>query len=462
MTLYSRVLSLDPPDDTYIRVALRRLDLATHLYEYSASVREQCASAIELARRAGRESDVLELRRSLATLAIRTGDDAQKWQGELLDVMESCLGQPERVGTLVQTVRALCLCAQALGNPESARDVTQRALDDVERYGDDSDFATYLQAMSMHYGIAGYRRLTTMMRRAAIPLFDDRDPTSLPVILNLVATLFNDGPAEAWSYVEEVRRREDALGVPAVATEGHATMLAALLGTPEAIALAREMIERSLAMEPGRSPDWESYQAAAAAKLAWRLGEPDLVVRSAISAESIGDPVAAGWLYMYESVVAAFDGDTVLAGQLAATAFDRMADLGLAHEDMPACYGLAVEMLHRAGMHARLEELTARLESLSMGQRYRLTEALLAEGRALLSDDPIPGLRLAAETFDRTGAGFEAARVRVMLAEHLLAAGRDDEATGVLAAAEPVLTDAGATPALDRIAALRQSSVIVS
>ena len=149
-------------------------------------------------------------------------------------------------------------------------------------------------------------------------------------MLNLAATLGNDRPLEAWDTVVEGNRRQLALGLHSVPLAAQLVMVAAQVGTPEAIALAKDMIER--ARSDGHSPlhDWEAYLAAGSAVLAWRLGEPDLALPAVADAEDSSDPVASAWWCMREAVVGGFAGDEEAAGSLAETAVKRMMVLGLA------------------------------------------------------------------------------------------------------------------------------------
>jgi hypothetical protein len=458
ITLYDRLLDLDPPDDTVLRVSLKQAEIAHQLGIALGSTALRLTAAAELAERLGREDELLALRLASSTVEILSGQAASAREA-LLDIQQACIGRPERVHILAQCTRSLCLCAQGLGDPELAREATQVGLDDIERYGDDADFAIYLSGMSMHYGLSGYRRLAMLVRRAVVPLLDERDPKSLPALLNLAATLGNDRPPEAWDAVVEGTRRQQALGLHSVPLAAQLVMVAAQVGTPDAIALATEMIDR--ARSDGLSPlhDWEAYLAAGSAVIAWRLGQPDLVLPAVPDAEDSSDPVAAAWWCMREAVVVAFHGDEGAACMLAETAVDKMANLGLAHEDMPLACALAVDLYTLFGQHDRLRGLTERLESLSMGQRFAVTSGSLLQARSVLDGDT-SAARAAVEVFDTAGAGLPAALARLDLAQRLLDDHNVTAAQAELAVAEPVLEAIGATPALARIAAMRAATAM--
>ena len=456
ITLFDRLLDLVPPDDILLRVTLRRAEIARQLaIGLEASV-PRLTTAIDLAERLGRQDDLLALRLARSNVDIAAGR-AGRARETLIDIQRECIGRPHRVHILAECTRALCLCAQGLGDPKLAREATAVGLDDIERYGDDADFAIYLTSMSMHYGLAGYRRLSTLVRRAVVPLLGERDPKSTAALLNLAATLGNDRPLDAWAAVVESNRRQRSLGLSSVAQAAQVVMVAPLVGTPEALSLARDVIDRARSDGQSALHDWEAYLAAGSAVVAWRLGEPDLVLPAVDEAEGSSDPVADAWWFMREAVVTAFDGDEDRAGTLAETAVNRMANLGLAHEDMPMAFALAVELLTSFGMYGPLRALTEMLETLSMGQRYAVLSGLLFQSHAALDDD-VSAARAAVDAFDTAGAALPAALARVDLAQRLLSRGNGVAADVELALAEQVVTAIDATPAVERIAAMRAAS----
>jgi class 3 adenylate cyclase len=455
-----RLLDLSPPDEVLLRVTLK-LGALTHFGPEPAEALRRIDAAAPVAAALGRDVDLLELRSNRAFWLLGNGE-AHAAYAEICEVIDGCLGRPECVHVLARALRRVCTCAQALGDAEIARDYTNRCLDDIERFGDDADFAEYLQGMSMHFGLAGYRRLTQLMRRAALPLFDSRDTVSVVALFNLVAAEANDDPREAWDLLGEAHRREDALGMSNIAGDAHLVMLAAILGTPEAVAEAKRTVARVRADESDLQPDWLSYLSAGSAVLAWRLGDASLVLPAVDSEAESTDPVSSGWWHMREAVVAAFAGDDARAGELAALAVERMAGLGLAHEDMPPAFGLAVELLHRARSTTRLEGLTRQLETLSTGQRHRLAGGHLARARSLLTAGDVQGLRAAVDAFDAAGARLLAADARLDLAERMLAGDAGAAEVGrLLTEAESAYTAVGATAGLARLATLRPEALSV-
>jgi class 3 adenylate cyclase len=457
VALYDRLLDLAPPEDTVITVTLRRTDLVRQLGQATPDTVARVDAAIELARLAGRTDELLRLRLARANVLVTSAPDEALV--ELREIFDACVGHPERVRLMAGTARTMCMCAQGLGDPAIAREAAQAALDHVERFGDDTDFVTYLTTLSMHYSMSGYRRLTALIRGAAVSSFDDRNPASAVALLNLVACMFNDQPAEAWGNAYEGHRRLTSLGLNAVSAKAHLAILATILGTAETVREVREQFDAAEADGQSAFSDWEAYLAVGSAVLACQLGEPDLVLPAVPSEETSADPISNGWWLMREAAVSALDGRSDDAAKQAAAAVHRMMDLGLANEDLPPAYLFAMELLHAAGMSDELEELTATLETLSMGQRFNLLHATLLRARALLSADPAPGLRAAIDAYDAMAAGFAAAMTRVELAEQLVAHGASAEAALLLDAAETTLGAISAQPGLARIETVRESFV---
>jgi hypothetical protein len=136
-----------------------------------------------------------------------------------------------------------------------------------------------------------------------------------------------------------------------------------------------------------------------------------------------------------------------------------MMTLGKTSEEIPPVYGLAVDMLLDADDRGRLEQLTASLEEVPLGQRFRLLHGQLLRARAHLSTDPaqtVQGLRAAVDVFTAMGAVYPSARTRVELAARLADDGDVRAATDLLANARPLLEKLGAVVPLavaDRVAA---------
>jgi hypothetical protein len=132
--------------------------------------------------------------------------------------------------------------------------------------------------------------------------------------------------------------------------------------------------------------------------------------------------------------------------------------LGKTSEDLPPLYALAVDMLLDVDDRDRLEELTAALEEVPLGQRFRLLHGQLLRARAHLAAEPahaVQGLRAAIEVFTTMGAAYPAARTRVELAARLADDGDVRAATDLLANSRPLLEKIGAVASLaiaDRVA----------
>jgi hypothetical protein len=101
--------------------------------------------------------------------------------------------------------------------------------------------------------------------------------------------------------------------------------------------------------------------------------------------------------------------------------------------------------------------LTAQLEQVSVGARFRYLHGQLLRARAHLSPDPVPRLREAVGVFAEMGAAYPAAATNVELAEVLAARGDRSAADQAVAAAEPLLVEIGARPLVERIAAIRSA-----
>ena len=137
-----------------------------------------------------------------------------------------------------------------------------------------------------------------------------------------------------------------------------------------------------------------------------------------------------------------------------------MCIIGIANEDVPMVYSLAVDMLLEAGDLQTLERVTAPLQELPMGQQFRLLHGQILRAQAHLSDEPAIGLRKAIETFERMGAAFWAARVGVELATALAAGGDVTSSAAAAATAEPLLRKIGAARAVSQLDALLPTAAV--
>jgi hypothetical protein len=221
---------------------------------------------------------------------------------------------------------------------------------------------------------------------------------------------------------------------------------------------ALDAITAQRADGPSAVFDWETYLAAASACLAWGRADPSAMVATPEGSRSSPDLVVAGWGLMHAAVDRALAGDLDEGARLAAQALECTAETSPANEDVPLVYSLAADLLLEAGLTAELDAITSLLETISLGQRFRLLHGMLVRVRALLDDSALEGLRSSISIFDSMGAAYWAARSRTDLAAVLLPTDPTGAAE-LLDAAEPVLRGAGADRALGRIADLRGSLV---
>lgn len=455
MVHYARLLELVTDDVTLVRAATAAADLANSAATRVEDTLGWVLAGLAAADRLGDEEGALRLRVLRADLLLALGS-AVEAMAELREVFDACLGRPDRVTMLVRAARAFGIGAQATGDAQLVQDVILRALPDVECFGDDHDFAVFLNATSNWASLSGHRRLALVLRRSSAERYDDRDPQGIAPLLNVAVTVLHDDPLEAARLVRSGMQRARDLGLagPRVVATGHLLMATTATGewgeAVQALAAQRSdgVTDRS---------DWEAYVAASAAVLAWGRGDASLLYPGVTSAVDSTDPVVAGWSLMVQAVTAALRGDTATGADLSVRAVERMSELGPANEDLPPAYALAVDLLLTGRSMDRLRELTAGLESVPPGLRYRLLQGQLLRARAQLSDDSRPGLRAAIETFDAMGAAYWAARVRVELAQALADAGDGAGAVALLDAAEPLLSDIAAAPALTRAADLRSA-----
>ncbi len=452
MSHYSRLLELDPPDDVVIRATSAATRISSQLGRGFDKAMEWTTVGLAAAERTGNADDALWLRLQAATLMLARGD-ATDALPLCRTVFEASSGRADRIAQLRGAVRLLCLCSQNLGDPRIAQDSVNAALADIERFGDDRDFVLFLDTMAMSYSIGGFRRLATLVRRAGTAAYDTRDPAGVAPLVNLASVLIYDDPKEAQQNARDAIARGELLGISRIAAVGHCVAAATVIGTwREAIDLLR--VQRAEGVTSIR--DWETYLAACSAILAWGSDDATILVPPLDPSMTATDPVVAGWWLMHAAVSSAFEGDIEQATDAAVNAVERMAEVGAANEDVPMSYALAVDMLVAAGRTDQLEDITVLLEAIPSGQRFRLLHGSLLRARAHLDGDPVGGLTAAVAVLDSAGLDYWAARVRVELAAALCGAG-ETGAAGLLDAAEPVLTSAGATRPLRELEAVRAS-----
>jgi class 3 adenylate cyclase len=449
---YAQLMSLTVADETVRRVAIASVQLAKRAGTRIAQVTEWVERGLQLAQGADNEDDRLALLLGRSNLRFAIGVD---FSGALQDaetVLAASTGVPERVHLLGGAARQLSVGAQISGDYTTAQRAAVAALEDVERYGDDAEFAMLLDSLAMWFGLAGYRRLTALVRHAAASQYGVRHPQAISLYGNLAAGLVHDDPAGAVEAAQQAIECARTFGMNEVMGLGH--LLASYLNLGQWTDAEQVLRERA-AGEPSELIDWETYLLAISAVLAWEKGDPDVMLPANDAGEDSADAVVAGWWLMYDAVRSAYDGHLAAGAQKAVEGLGRVGSIGVANEDLPLAYSLAVEMLLETGDHATLARVTAPLAELPLGPRFKLLHAQLLRVQALLSTAPLDGLRQAVQVLDAMGAAFWAARVRVDLAAALASAGDTAAATTTLAAAEPFLREIGAVRALRQVTKLR-------
>jgi hypothetical protein len=450
---YEQLLDLDVPDSTLIRTVCSAAHLARRSGTRADEVLAWVDRGFAAAERSGTEDDVLQLRMARALLNQAIGRD---YAGSVADaelVLDASVGNPARVGLVSLAARTLCNIAQFNGDHEQAQRAALRALPDIERYGDDDAFTMLLDSLAMWFGLAGYRRLSGLVRRAAAVNNDwRRDPTAISLFGNLAANLMPDDPTSALEAATKAMETARAVGLNDVVGVGHFVAAAINVGRwPEALSLLRTRANE----EPSQLVDWETYLLADSALLAWEMDDPSVLMPATDMGKDSEDLVVASWWMLYDAVRTAFADGVTAGAALAARAVDHVYGVGAANEDVPLAYSLAVDMLIESRDLDALARITEPLTALPVGQRFRLVEAQLLRVQAHLSSEPALGLRQAVAAFDAMGAAFWAARTRVELASALVVAGEPSAAAGLCDAAEPLLREIGAARALRQLEAVR-------
>jgi class 3 adenylate cyclase len=456
LTYIARLVDLEPSDEVLVRAVRLGVQVTGRVAADVDRGLAWSARGVEAAERIGAEEDVLWLKLGACTLLnmVSRADEALPVAQE---VMDAARGHAERVDLLSQAVRTICMCAQYLGDAGLAQQAAIDGLADVERFGTDEDFALFLDSFAMWFGLAGFRRMGALVRRAAVAAFDAGDASvgqrmiGAAPIMNLATLVVHDNPREALTLGLDGLAIARRLGSNVVAPRGHLLIADVALGE---WAVARDVIVARRADGPSALVEWEAYLSVGAAFIAWGSDDPDLLLPP--PAFETSDPVVNGWQMMSDAVTAALGGDVRAGASLAAQAVRRTGEFELANEDVPLAVTLAVELLVAAGdMKDELQALVDLLERIPAGQRYRLLDGSLQRAKAHLSDESVKGLRAAVSIFDQMGAAYWAARVRVELAAALDAAG-EPGASSMLDAAEPVLTAAGANRALRELGQVRE------
>jgi hypothetical protein len=445
-------MALDPPDETVIRVATAASLLARRAGTQINQVAEWVDHALTLVERSGTEDDRLELVLGRAMLRYSTGTDFAGAQADAETVMQACVGVPHRVRLLAQAARQLSVSGQVTGNHELAQRAATMALEQIERYGDDNDFAILLDTLSMWFGLAGYRRLTGLVRWAAAEQYAERNAGAISLWTNLAAGLTPDDPAQSAVAAQRAMELARDFGMTEVIALGHLVTSYLNLGRwTEATQLLRERRE----VERSELIDWETYVLADSAVVAWETEDASQLLPRDDGGKDSEDAILAAWWCMYDAVATAYGGDVAAGARRAAEAVEKACTIGPANEDVPLAYALAVDMLREVDDRETLARITEPLAALPIGARFRLLHGQLLRVEALLSDSAVEGLRRAVDVLDAMGAAFWAARVRVDLARSLADAGDASGALAALNAAEPMLRDAAAARVLRKVDALR-------
>ena len=456
---YARLLAMDLPDETVVRVTLAASRLAMESAGSLDQNLQWIAAGLAAAERCGDEEAVLWLTLHRArSLAIRSAVEESLPIAQR--VFEAALDRPDRIAMVAMAARTIAVAAQSTGDFELAERTVMRALPGIEKYGDDSHFDMFIDGITAWASSTGYRRFSMVMHQGAAARGDERDPAAITRGLNRTALLVHDDPVAAAKVAGEALRNSEELGLVSsrIVASGHLFIALLMIGQWDE---AADILRRQLA--DGRTDrfDWEAYIATGSALLAYGRGDHAIAVPAVAVPDATTDPVVRGWLLMHDAVVTYFAGDRARGAALAADAVDAIAVLGNTSEDLPLAFWLAVDMAVETASFDRLEVLTSALEMLPIGQRYRTLHGELLRARAHLSTDPVPGLRAAIEVFTAMGSAYLAATVRVELASVLADAGDGRAATDVLANARPLLERIGAAPLLakvDRISAILPSA----
>jgi class 3 adenylate cyclase/tetratricopeptide (TPR) repeat protein len=452
---YARLLELPLPDETVVRLTLAATTLAIDSAAQLDPSQRWLSSALLAAHRLGDEDAVLGLTLNQARVLQVRGLVAE---GVVLaqEVFAASLGRPERIALLANAARGIAIsAAQSTGEIALAEQTVLQALPEIERYGDQNHFDTFMEGVAAWAGVAGYRRFSMLIHRGAAGHADGRSPRSVLRMINEAALLGPEDVLATIRIASTALQGSEDLGLIGSRVAACAHLLIAYLeaGRWEE---AGEILQRHAADGRTDRLDWETYLSTGSALYAYGRGEPTLMGPPAEEARDSIDPVVAGWLLMRDAIEAYFAGDRSRSAELAVGAVDRMSALGNTGEDLALAHGLAVDLLLEARDAERLTQLTESLEQVPLGQRYRLLHGNLLRARAHLSPNPVPGLRAAVEVFNAMGAAYPAARVRVELATRLADDGDMRGAADALAGARPLLEQIGATPLLavaDRVAA---------
>jgi hypothetical protein len=372
-------------------------------------------------------------------------------------VFDAALGRPERVGLLAGAARLLAVGSQTTGEHEFAERVVMSALPIVERHGTDAHFAMFIDGLSAWASGVGYRRLSMVIGQGARLRVEGRESEAIVRDLNSVSLLVDDDPVAGITLATTALHRAEELGLVASRIVAIAHLVNGLFFAgrwQEAV----DLLERHLSDGRTDRLAWEAYIAAGSAMHAYGRCDASLLLPIIDGTDNLDDNLVEGWTQMSRAVTHYLAGDRLAGARIAVDAVMATASLGKTSEDVPPVYALAVDILLDVDDRSRLEELTAALEEVPIGQRFRLLHGQLLRARAHLVPDAahaVQGLRGAIDVFTAMGAAYPAARTRVELAARLADDGDTRAATDLLANARPLLEKLAAVVPLaiaDRVA----------
>ena len=453
---YDQLLQMGLPDETVVRLTQAASTLAVE----AADNLERCLQWMEIGlaavARLGDEDASLNLELNHARLLANKGaiPDAMQISRRLFD---AALGRPERVGLLAGAARLLAVGSQTTGEHEFAERVVMSALPIVERHGTDAHFAMLIDGAAAWASGVGYRRFSMVIGQGARLRLEGRESDAIVRDLNSASLLIDDDPAAGISLATAALQRAEELGLVASRIVAIAHLVNGLFFAGR-WQEATDLLERHVGDGRTDRLAWEAYIGAGSALHAYGRGDASLLLPIIDGAGDLGDALVETWTLMNGAVARYLAGDRAAGARLAADAVGAMLSLGKTSEDVPPVYALAVDMLLDADDRERLAEVTAALEEVPLGQRFRLLHGQLLRARAHLASDPaqaVQGLRAAIEVFTAMGAAYPAARTRVELAARLADGGDVRAATDLLANARPLLEKIGAAVPLataDRVA----------
>lgn len=454
---YGQLIDLGLPDEAVVRLTLTASSLAIEAADNLERSLHWMELGLAAARRIGDEEAVLKLELNQARLLANKGTIADAMQ-ILRRVFEAALDRPERVGVLAGAARLLSIGAQTTGEHDLAERVVMSALPVVERYGDDAHFGMLIDGLAVWASGVGYRRFSMVIGQGARLRTEERESDAIVRELNSVSLLINDDPVTAIAQATSAIQRAEELGLVASRIVAIAHLVNGCFFTARWLQ-AVELLERHVSDGRTDRLAWEAYIAGGSALLAYGQADSSILLSAVEMPEETGDALVQGWTLMNEAVATYLANDCANGARLAADAVAAMLALGKTSEDVPPVYALAVDMLLDTDDRNRLEALTAALEEVPLGQRFRLLHGHLLRARAHLSPDrtqSMQGLRAAIDVFTAMGAAYPAARARVELATKLADDGDVRGATDLLANARPLLEKIGAVVPLalaDRVAA---------